>query len=217
MLSPGVVPPAVLADLSAAGADWYACYQETHSRALFRRLRPGQSFTARMRIKRAARQAGLLLEEGVLCGVGETPQDLARSVRAMVRLGADQVRAMSFVPREGIPLASQYHGDPMRELIAIAVLRLALPDRLIPASLDVDGLAGLERRLEAGANVVTSVIPPGQGLAGVAQSALDIDEGRRTVGEVWKVLERCSLAPASRAEYAAWLEARKREARCAWR
>jgi methylornithine synthase len=133
----------------------------------------------------------------------------------MAALGAQQVRAMSFVPHEGIPLASRFGGDRERELTAIAVLRLAFPDRLIPASLDVDGLDGLERRLDAGANVVTSLIPPGQGLAGVAQSALDIEEGRRTPAGVQGVLQRCGLEPASRAEYAAWLEARKREARCA--
>jgi len=213
MLSPGVVPAAVLGELKQAGADWYACYQETHSRGLFRRLRPAQSFAQRMGAKRAARRSGLLLEEGVLCGVGESPRDLVRSVRAMARLGADQVRAMSFVPRDGIPLARRHHGDPGRELAAIATLRLAFPDRLIPASLDVDGLAGLRRRLEAGANVVTSLIPPGQGLAGVAQSVLDIEEGRRTATEVREVLGRCGLAPASRNEYADWVGRRKAEAR----
>jgi methylornithine synthase len=215
MISPGVVPEPVLGDLARAGADWYACYQETHNRTLFRRLRPRQSYSRRMQAKRAARRLGLLLEEGVLCGVGEKSQDLARSIRAMAALGAEQVRVMSFVPREGIPLARWHTGDRERELTAIAVLRLAFPDRLIPATLDVDGLAGLERRLEAGANVVTSLIPPGQGLAGVAQSALDIEEGRRTVVEVREVLERCGLEPATRAEYSAWIEARKVEARCA--
>jgi methylornithine synthase len=204
-----VVPAAALAALTRAGADWYACYQETHSRLLFRRLRPGQSYSERMQAKRAARQAGLLLEEGILCGVGETHRDQARSVQAMAALGAEQVRAMSFVPRQGIPLAQRHHGDPGRELAAIAVLRLAFPDRLIPASLDVDGLAGLERRLAAGANVVTSLIPPGQGLAGVAQSELDIEEGRRTVGEVREVLERCGLEAATGQQYADWIARRR--------
>lgn len=203
MLSPGVVSPSTLAGLREAGADWYACYQETHNRALYRRLRPGQGFDRRMEAKRAARKAGLLVEEGILCGVGETHRDLAHSVRAMDRLGAAQVRAMSFVPRPGIPLAARR--DPNRELAVIAALRLAFPDRLIPASLDVDGLAGLERRLAAGANVVTSLIPPGQGLAGVAQSDMDIEEGRRTTAEVVEVLERLGLAPASRTEYAEWV------------
>lgn len=32
MISPGVVPAQVLNELSLAGADWYACYQETHNK-----------------------------------------------------------------------------------------------------------------------------------------------------------------------------------------
>jgi methylornithine synthase len=209
MLSPGVVPSSVLLQLQQAGADWYACYQETHSPRLFRRLRPAQAFAERMRAKRAARRAGLLLEEGVLCGAGEGPRDLARSVRRMGRLRAEQVRVMSFVPREGIPLAARFRGSPERELAAIAALRLAYPDRLIPASLDVEGIAGLARRLQAGANVVTSLIPPAQGLSGVAQSELDIEEGRRTAAEVRQVLQLCGLQSATRAEYERWLALRK--------
>ena len=75
-------------------------------------------------------------------------------------------------------------------------MRLAMPDRLIPASLDVDGIAGLERRLQAGANVVTSIVPPTVGLAGVSQAELDIDEGYRTVHGVLPHLERLGLRPA---------------------
>ena len=43
MLSPGVVSGEALQQFAAAGADWYACYQETHDRALFARLRLNQS------------------------------------------------------------------------------------------------------------------------------------------------------------------------------
>lgn len=69
MVSPGVVPDGVLADLAAAGADWYACYQETHNRELFSSLRLGQDFDRRMRIKHRAKKNGLLVEEGILTGV----------------------------------------------------------------------------------------------------------------------------------------------------
>ena len=79
------------------------------------------------------------------------------------------------------------------ELVTIATMRLAMPERLIPASLDVDGIAGLEPRIAAGANVVTSIVPPDLGLAGVSQSELDIDEGLRTAAEV------APPAPATRA------------------
>ena len=94
--------------------------------------------------------------------------------------GWEQVRVMTFVPQAGTPLAGVTPAGDGDELLTIAAMRLAMPDRFIPASLDVDGIGGLERRLDAGANVVTSIVPPTVGLAGVSQAELDIDEGHRT-------------------------------------
>jgi len=210
MVSVGVVPDTVLDRLATAGADWYACYQETHNRQLFDQLRVGQRFEARCRSKVAAKAKGMLVEEGLLCGVGETSRDLVDSFDAMSRLGADQVRVMTFVPQAGTPMKDQPPSSSLRERIAIALMRLAFPGLLIPASLDVDGLAGLRRRLEAGANVVTSLVPPGQGLAGVAQSALDIEDGRRSVDGIAHVLRTCGLQPATADQYRNWIAERKR-------
>jgi len=208
MVSPGVVPPAELGALREAGARWYALYQETHNRRLFARLRPGQDYQRRWEAKLEAQRAGLLVEEGVLCGVGEGPQDLARSLEAMRTLDADQVRAMTFVPHPGIPLGGRVPPDPGTELLMIALMRLSFPDRLVPASLDVDGLAGLAARMDAGANVVTSIVPPGLGLAGVAQAERDIEEGRRTIESVLRTLATRGLSAASRGQYAEYLERR---------
>jgi methylornithine synthase len=91
-------------------------------------------------------------------------------------------------------------------------MRLVFPGLLIPASLDVDGLAGLRRRLDAGANVVTSLVPPGLGLAGVAQSALDIEDGRRTVEGIAPTLHAAGLQTATAAQYRRWITARRRSA-----
>jgi methylornithine synthase len=99
-------------------------------------------------------------------------------------------------------------------MLISAVMRLLLPDRLIPASLDVDGLAGLKKRLDAGANVVTSIVPPGEGLAGVAQHTLDIEEGRRTIASVLQVLETCGLQSASQEKYLAWIRSRQEALPC---
>jgi methylornithine synthase len=210
MVSVGVVPDTVLDRLAAAGADWYACYQETHNRRLFDQLRVGQRFEARCRSKVAAKAKGMLVEEGLLCGAGETSRDLVDSFDAMSRLGADQVRVMTFVPQAGTPMNDQPPSSSLRERTAIALMRLAFPGLLIPASLDVDGLAGLRRRLEAGANVVTSLVPPGQGLAGVAQSALDIEDGRRSVEGIAWTLRMCELQPATAEQYRNWIAERKR-------
>lgn len=199
MVSPGVLSEDGYAALKAAGADWYACYQETHSRGLFRRLRPGQDFDEREGSRRAAREHGLLTEDGILSGVGETPEDVLRSLEHFRVSGAEQVRVMGFVPDGPIPMGPR--PEAASEAVIIALMRLLFPDRLIPASLDVEGLEGLSRRLEAGANVVTSIIPPGEGLQGVARSALDIEEGNRTVPRVLEVVEKQGLQPGTPEEY----------------
>jgi methylornithine synthase len=201
MVSPGVLPEASLRELRAAGADWYALYQETHTPELYDRLRVGQPFEERVEARSAARRAGLLVEDGLLTGIGDTAADRARSIVAMREAGWQQVRVMTFVPQAGTPLEDVVPAGDADELLTIATMRLAMPDRLIPASLDVDGIAGLERRLQAGANVVTSIVPPSVGLAGVSQAELDIDEGYRTVHGVLPHLERLGLRPAGVDEY----------------
>jgi methylornithine synthase len=210
MVSPGVVPADVLSDFARAGVSWYACYQETHNRKLFKRLRPKQQYDARMENKERAGSLGLLTEEGLLCGIGESARDIADSIEVMRSLEVSQMRAMSFVPQEGTPLQSWKAADPLREILTIAVLRLAFPDRLIPASLDVAGLAGLQSRLEAGANVITSLVPPGYGLAGVAQNSLDIADARRTAASIAPDLEKLGLQTAPLEEYLVWIEDRRR-------
>ena len=91
------------------------------------------------------------------------------------------------------------------ELKIIALMRLLNPRVLIPASLDVEGLEGLESRMLAGCNVVTSIITPSTGLAGVAQSTMDVDEGKRTVAGVLPRLEKLGMRSATVAEYQKWL------------
>ena len=209
MVSPGLIPENILGRLSEAGACWYACYQETHQRRLFNQLRPGQDYDLRLEIKLKAHNRGMLIEEGLLCGVGETANDIAESMAVMQELDADQVRVMNFVPQPGTPMVNRTPLDPQKELLISAVMRLVFPDRLIPASLDVDGLAGLKQRLEAGANVVTSIVPPGRGLAGVARHSLDIEEGKRTIASVNEILPACGLCPAGVEKYLSWINRRR--------
>jgi methylornithine synthase len=127
----------------------------------------------------------------------------------MKKLGADQMRVMNFVPQPGTPMAKQAPPDPHRERLIAAIMRLAFPDRLIPASLDVEGIAGLKSRLNSGANVVTSIVPPGEGLVGVAQHSLNIEEGGRTTASVKDVLKRVGLEAATREEYQNWIRRRR--------
>jgi len=210
MVSPGVMSPIQIERLSGAGASWYACYQETHNRRLFEILRPEQNFDTRMTAKINAHSNGLLIEEGLLCGVDETLDDIAHSLMEMKMLQADQIRSMTFIPQPGTPMAGVSPGGSHRETILTAVMRIVFPDILIPASLDVDGIDGLKCRLDAGANVVTSIVPPGAGLAGVARHSLGIEDGNRTVSAVSRVLTTCGLEIATQEEYRRWVTRRQR-------
>ena len=209
MISPGVVPDRVLKDLAGAGAAWFACYQETHNKALYETLRKDQGFEDRREKKQSARNYGMLVEDGILTGVGETLEDLADAILWMRDHPVDQARVMTFVPQKGTPMAQMHVQDHLREAAVIAVMRLVMPDRLIPASLDVNGLAGLAARLNAGANVITSIVPPQKGLAGVANNSLDIEEARRSPVHIFPVLEELGLAPASKDQYKAWVTSRR--------
>ncbi|PKM83432.1 MAG: methylornithine synthase PylB [Firmicutes bacterium HGW-Firmicutes-14] len=209
MVSPGVVPDDVLHVFKDSGVDWYALYQETHNPKLYSKLRLGQSYEERNYRRFTAKKLGMLVEDGILLGAGEDCADRARSILAMRHSGVHQARVMSLVPQPRTPLAGRVMVPRINEYLCIAVMRLAMPERLIPASLDVDGIKGLKMRLAAGANVVTSIIPPSNSLAGVSQSSLDIEQGLRTVPEVKKILAEIGLTAAGADDYKGWIKARK--------
>lgn len=205
MISPGVVRFDILDRLAEAGADFYALYQETHNRKLFQALRVGQDYDERMQAKRYAKQIGMRIEEGILIGVDETAEDIAESIEIIGEIGACQARAMSFVPQKGSPMELRQTPDRMTELKTIALMRIRYPNALIPASLDVDGIEGLKNRLDAGANLVTSIIPPKSGLVGVAHGMSESDCGGRTVEETNRILNETGLRIASNGEYRSFL------------
>ena len=90
--------------------------------------------------------------------------------------------------------------DTVNELLALAVMRLMKHDVMIPATLDVEGVAGMVTRLDAGASLITSIIPPHEDLAGVAQSDMDIDDGSRGVTHIIELLEDIGRRPATATE-----------------
>ncbi len=201
MISPGVVDRTCIDTFARLGVEWYALYQETHNRELFNRLRVGQDYDERMDAKLYAKAKGMCIEEGIMTGIGEDLSDIADSILIMHGMGAKQLRVMSFVPQKGIPMEHSETPDRSLELKIIAILRLMNPEVMIPASLDVDGIKGLTSRIDAGANVVTSIIPPMTGLAGVAQNTMDIDDGSRTVAGVTSILKEMGLVPGTLESY----------------
>ena len=148
----------------------------------------------------------MLIEEGILTGVGESLSDIVTSIRAMQAMDVHQARVMRFIPQVGTPMEFRLVSPSTGEMKTIAVLRLVFPDKMIPASLDIDGLENVAARLQAGANVITSLIPPLMDLSGVSQSSLGIEEGVRSVRSVIPVLECLHLQPGIPSDYAGWIK-----------
>lgn len=206
MISPGVISDDLIEEFAKRNTEFYALYQETYNRELFGKLRLYQDFEERMHAKKKAKECGMFIEEGLMTGLGETVEDIADALLEMQKLGAAQIRVMTFVPQEGTPMAEfEAHNSDMEQKI-IALMRLMNPKALIPASLDVEGINGLESRINAGCNVVTSIIPPTAGLAGVAQSTKDVNEGYRTVAGVTPRLEAIGMRAATSKEFKDWLK-----------
>jgi len=209
MISPGVISDSIIDKFYDEGVDWLALYQETHNRRVFSKLRIGQSYDERMQCKEYAKTKGMLFEEGLLAGAGEAYEDIADSLMEMGRIGASQVRAMSFIPQKGSPMEKVITPDRSLELKMMALMRILYPWSLVPATLDVDGINGLKDRVNAGANIITSIIPPKTGLVGVAQSTMDVDDGGRTVDETIKILKDMGLTLATAEEYKEYLRVLK--------
>lgn len=206
MISPGMVEPAQLRLFKQAGAVWFALYQETFDRSAYARLRIGQNFDKRLALKSEAIASGLLVEEGIMTGWGDSASSAVQSLLQMGTSFPSQVRTMTFVPQKGTPLETHVAEDSSRELVMIALMRLLYPGKLIPASLDVEGPQGLRARLDAGANVVTSLIPPHSGLAGVARKT-DIEDGGRSLPQIMPLIEEAGLTLAPQASYEAYIKA----------
>ena len=227
MVSPGVVDDDFIKALQKEGAGFFALYQETYQKELYAKLRTGQSFEGRIHARNSAKAAGICIEDGILTGfskmklsdgsfvhpsVSDDIESAIVSVRGMQKSDPDQVRVMTFEPQPGTPLAETTHASDLMELKVIAVLRFVFPDRFIPASLDVAGIPGMVDRLNAGANVVTSIIAAGSQLEGVVNFDRDVslNERKRDAKSVIAQLKKMGLQPGTQAEFEKYLNKNKK-------
>ncbi len=201
MVSPGVVDNDTFVELHNNGADFLALYQETYDRELYAKLRRGQSFEKRINARNFAKDIGYCIEDGILTCVEPDIESTLTSLRGMETSDPDMVRVMTFVPQDGTPYEGSEPGSSDQELKIISILRLMFPDRLIPASLDLEGIDGMVYRLNAGANVVTSIISSDSVLEGVVNYDRDMDERDRDIKSVVKRLESMGMVPADQSDF----------------
>ncbi|WP_440952812.1 methylornithine synthase PylB [Methanococcoides sp. FTZ1] len=201
MVSPGVVDDDTLELLKENGANFLALYQETYDMELYRQLRVDQSFEGRINSRNHAKKMGYCVEDGILAEVEPDTESMLISLRGLATSNPDMVRVMTFLPQQGTPLEGKEVKGCDSELKIISILRLMYPEKLIPASLDLEGIDGMVHRLNAGANVVTSIISSNSSLEGVVNYDREHAERDRDVRSVVARLKTMGMEPAQQSEF----------------
>ena len=149
----------------AAGADRYLLRHETADRDHYEILHPASmSYEHRMQCLRDLHEIGYQVGCGMMVGSpGQTTQHLIRDLRFLQEFKPEMVGIGPFIPHRDTKYADHKPGTAEMTLRLLSVIRLLLPDVLLPATTalgTIDPL-GREKGIMAGANVVMPNLSPG--------------------------------------------------------
>lgn len=147
-----------------AGADRYLLRHETADSEHFAKLHPpGQRLESRMACLESLKELGYQVGTGFMVGSpGQQSRHLAQDLAFIQRFQPQMVGIGPFIPHKDTPFAHEKAGTLEMTLKLIALLRLMLPDALLPATTALGTIAedGRERGILAGANVVMPNLSP---------------------------------------------------------
>lgn len=146
-----------------AGADRYLLRHETASKKLYESLHPGMSFENRIQCLYDLKNIGYQVGAGFMVGLpNQTNEDYIEDLHFLKELQPHMVGIGPFIPHKDTPLAKETGGTVEMTITLLAVIRLLLPEVLLPATTalgTIDPL-GREKGLKAGANVVMPNLSP---------------------------------------------------------
>lgn len=149
--------------LFEAGAERYLIRHETASKHLYQKLHPGASFEERIQCLKNLKEIGYQVGDGFMVGLpGQTNEDLVEDLMFIKEFKPEMCGIGPFIPQKDTPLGKEEGGTLEKTVIMLALIRLLLPDVLLPASTalgSVDPL-GREKGVKAGANVVMPNLSP---------------------------------------------------------
>ena len=146
------------------GADRYLLRHETALDAHYRQLHPPEmSLENRKRCLFDLKEIGFQVGAGFMVGSPyQTTDNLAADLLFLRELEPQMVGIGPFVPHHDTAFANEPQGSVKLTLVMLALLRITLPEALIPSTTSlgtVDPL-GREKGLKAGANVVMPNLSP---------------------------------------------------------
>ncbi len=150
--------------LRQAGADRYLLRHETATPEYYRQLHPPEmSWQRRQQCLQNLRILGYQVGAGFMVGSpGQTPEHLAQDLLFLSNFRPEMVGIGPFLPQHNTPLAAEPAGSVELTLFLISLLRLMLPNGLLPATTALGSLhpQGRELGILAGANVVMPNLSP---------------------------------------------------------
>lgn len=146
-----------------AGADRYLLRHETNSRELYESLHPKMSFDHRIQCLEDLKKIGFQIGAGFMVGIPkQTNEDLVKDLRFLKNLKPHMTGLGPFIPHQDTDLKDEPAGTMEKTTTMLALVRLLLPDVLLPATTALGSInpKGREQGLKAGANVVMPNLSP---------------------------------------------------------
>ncbi len=147
-----------------AGADRYLLRHETASEEHYRKLHPGElSLQFRKQCLMNLKEIGYQVGAGFMVGSPyQTPDHLSEDLLFIRELSPQMIGIGPFIPHHQTPLADYGQGSLELTLILISILRLMIPNALIPATTALGTISptGREQGILAGANVLMPNLSP---------------------------------------------------------
>lgn len=147
-----------------AGADRYLLRHETADKAHYEMLHPAElSFEHRMQCLRDLRDIGYQVGTGMMVGSPyQTAEHLVKDLRFLKEFRPHMVGMGPFIPHHDTRYADCTAGTVEMTVRLLAIIRLLLPDVLLPATTALGTIdpVGREKGLLAGANVIMPNLSP---------------------------------------------------------
>lgn len=149
-----------------AGADRYLLRHEAADPQLYRALHPSEmKWENRVRCLYDLKEIGYQVGAGFMVGApGQTSRHLARDLCFLAELRPQMVGIGPFVPHHDTEYRDRPAGSVELTLFLLGLIRLMLPDVLLPATTALGTVCpdGRERGVLAGANVVMPNLSPAE-------------------------------------------------------
>ena len=147
-----------------AGADRYLLRHETADAVHYAKLHPAQmSWEHRMGCLQALREIGYQVGCGMMIGSPfQTQECLLKDLRFLQEFHPEMVGMGPFIPHQDTPFHDRPAGTLTDTLRLLSIVRLMLPDVLLPATTALGTIhpMGREQGIMAGANVVMPNLSP---------------------------------------------------------